>query len=585
MRHDRLLREEVVQRDFGADDSAVGIPFHPVAGYKRRHDAFSGPCRFAEEFNSPRELDALILGHGVFLRCEFHFADIYDAIVAIDQHVDLGVFNVSCVGLASPGIGVCEDSGNSKGFFDLRNVPEAQSFKGKPSPCVERRFVIGYLPEKLFVLSLVLDELEMKKDEIVNQLIDGGFLPVPYDGVDSDKTAFLQFAENGRCRSAACAGLLFYLGKRHAVPSSRKAFDDLDMGLAIPEERGEKSPEFVGELCVFCEEQPVEVLRRAEVWRHEAPVVGNSAQRHVTFGNLAAVERKSLPAGILLAFFQREWRHWNWAGDAVVKPTAIVEYFVYHPRRGGSTDDEKDVFAKRGPTVPEVFKCRKKSRLGCVHPRYFVKEHDLLWCSGRLEHFLKLKKGLAPVCKMRATEIPVEGDRLSEIIKLLAQVGVFGSRMLECILSANNFIDQKRLPNSATSVDCNKFRLLRSNGGGEFICLFNSANHSQYPPMSAYCIKEYGFGQVYAENALYLSKCDLSVEIWGDIRHFLADNRTMPPFPVPMFMRFRVPRSGLSWLRVSAFARRQSSEVHQTAGAGKNLRGSARRSDGEWCAK
>ena len=168
MRHDRLLREEVVQRDFGADDSAVGIPFHPVAGYKRRHDAFSGPCRFAEEFNSPRELDALILGHGVFLRCEFHFADIYDAIVAIDQHVDLGVFNVSCVGLASPGIGVCEDSGDSKGFFDLRNVPEAQSFKGKPSPCVERRFVVGYLPEKLFVLSLVLDELEMKKDEIVD---------------------------------------------------------------------------------------------------------------------------------------------------------------------------------------------------------------------------------------------------------------------------------------------------------------------------------------------------------------------------------------------------------------------------------
>jgi hypothetical protein len=56
--------------------------------------------------------------------------------------------------------------------------------------------------------------------------------------------------------------------------------------------------------------------------------------------------------------------------------------------------------------------------------------------------------------------------------------------------------------------------------------------------MSTYCIKEYGFGQVYAENALYLSKCDLSVEIWGGIRHFLADNRTMPPFPVPMFMRY-----------------------------------------------
>jgi hypothetical protein len=140
-------------------------------------------------------------------------------------------------------------------------------------------------------------------------------------------------------------------------------------------------------------------LRDAVLREQQTPVVRDPAKRHVAFSDLPAIKWKVLPDRILLAFPQRKRSYGYGFSHAVVKASTIVEYLVHDPRGSRAADDEQNVLAKGGPSVPEMLQRRQKARFRGVEPWNLVEENDLFADLGLFKHFPQFKESLSEFFK------------------------------------------------------------------------------------------------------------------------------------------------------------------------------------------
>ena len=478
----RESREKVVQRYLGLDHRTIGVALQPVAAYERRHKSLFGFGRRPEKFHAAVQLSAFLGAHGVFFVGELHFADVYDAVGSVDEHVDLRILDVCRVRFAAPGIDICKNPGYAERPFYLRNVPEAYSFKGESAPCVYGWLFVGVRPEA-FVGSLAgSKKLEMEKHEVVDKLVDCSSLYGAEVVVSAYETALLEFSEISADFASAwrrhlckklVAGQSPVLGGKHC--------HDIHISGIVFEQRSEDFVEFGLEFCVLCKEKGVKVLCNAEFGSKQTPVVCHAAKRHIAFHQLPPVKCKMFPCRVFFAFLQRERSDGEWLGHTIVEPAPAVENLVHDPRCRGSADDEQYVFAKRRPSIPEMLERRHKSRFRRIKPRNFVKKHNLLAGCGAFEHLSQFEKGLSPVREPRATVVAVDAKRLPEEVKLFAHSGVLDTRMLKRIPPAEHFVDEKRLSHAATTIESYEFGLLGSEGLLKPFDFYCSSNHLSSP--------------------------------------------------------------------------------------------------------
>ena len=128
----------------------------------------------------------------------------------------------------------------------------------------------------------------------------------------------------------------------------------------------------------------------------EAPVIGDAAQNHIGFREVFSCHVDLQRFGIKLTFVEVERPQVDLVGEAVVKAAVVADDFLDDPRCGAAANDEHDVVAHVGPTIPKVFQGTDKLRFGCVHPRQFVQKDHFLLVRRLLEQVAKEVEGLKP---------------------------------------------------------------------------------------------------------------------------------------------------------------------------------------------
>lgn len=153
---------------------AVGIPvaLKPIRRHQNRLYRLSAFRRRRQTIGPATDAQGLGLLLLEFIARVLHFAHAHHVVRPFDDHVHLNPtprFGIR----VQPRIDIGGDSGDSKRRLDLRDVPEANALEGPAPPGIQLRLAIVMGPVPLVIALAMLKELEIEKNIVVDQLIDG----------------------------------------------------------------------------------------------------------------------------------------------------------------------------------------------------------------------------------------------------------------------------------------------------------------------------------------------------------------------------------------------------------------------------
>ena len=188
------------------------------------------------------------------------------------------------------------------------------------------------------------------------------------------------------------------LTAREALAFGRQSFDDLDIILAVLEERAEQIVLLFAKFADRGEDEAVNILRHTFFLVHQRKIIRNSAKDHVIVGNLAVRIAEAVTLEIFATFAQCEWLDQHLVSHAVVKSSVVVDEVVEHPRCRTATRDELDVASRRCPMVPEMLEGTQEIRLCRSQPWQLVEKQYLALGCDCLKVSFKLVECLQPPC-------------------------------------------------------------------------------------------------------------------------------------------------------------------------------------------
>ncbi len=122
-----------------------------------------------------------------------HLANVYHAVASVDDHVYLRTPFAIFFCAISPRIDIRKNSGYAKRTFNLIDVQHTDALKGESAPAVGFRLVERKRPVSAVVAGAVSEKAEVKKREIVNQLVHRAFFEDAVSVVAAQEAAIAQF--------------------------------------------------------------------------------------------------------------------------------------------------------------------------------------------------------------------------------------------------------------------------------------------------------------------------------------------------------------------------------------------------------
>ena len=251
---------------------------------------------------------------------------------------------------------------------------------------------------KGFVLVFVLvGKVEMKQREGIGQLEERIAFRLAERDIGADKAAFLQlFHGLGELQVVVQLSQFKHLFSGQAFGFCGHGRDDSDMVTCLFEKGTIKVLELVLQLTVGGKKQPVDVLGHTLFWTHQRVVIGHATHHHVALGDFLLAVAEAVCLEIALALVERERSNVNLVRLAVMESTSVVDDVVNHPRGGRAANDEFDVVARRGPTVPKPFQCGDEFGTNGASRRL---QGTFQYCTiGNQYHQLCFVYRMSPVC-------------------------------------------------------------------------------------------------------------------------------------------------------------------------------------------
>lgn len=396
----------------------------------------------------------------------------------------MGAVWVDVVGRVSPGECFGVDAPDSERLLDCVQMMKTKPFEGEASPCrLHWRCECGC--PVMAVGCVPVKKPEMEKREVVDKLIDSIPLLLAESSVDADETAFCECFKGISKRDSVA-----YVGKRCDFLALQAAFllgkraCNLDVERGVLEEGMKEFLEFAFERRAFFEENPIHVLGKRRGTVKLPPVERNAANCHIALGNVFSGHFHASGTHVEFAFAKGERLKEDSCRDAVVKRTSVAEQLLDHPRRRRAAYDEKHVFSRTRPLVPERFKGGYKVGARGVHPREFINEHYLPCLFGCRNYVAQKVERLEPVFRTSTGGTSVFFEGFIEMGNLESG-GLFEeSRVEKCKLPVESLADKIGFADPAAAVNCDKLGFVRIVESHQLVYLFGSANHDLLPDCS-----------------------------------------------------------------------------------------------------
>ena len=118
-----------------------------------------------------------------------------------------------------------------------------------------------------------------------------------------------------------------------------------------------------------------------------------------------------------------------------MEATTVADDVGDNPRGGGTADDEGEMFAMGGPSVPEMFQFGDEAGTRRVQPGELVEEDDGARGRGSVKEAFEGKEGFAPRCEGGAVGEAVAEKGIAEMKQLVAQGAIGKTNMFkgECV--------------------------------------------------------------------------------------------------------------------------------------------------------
>ena len=165
-------------------------------------------------------------------------------------------------------------------------------------------------------------------------------------------------------------------GTRHAFPAGGQCFDDGFVLFRSVEDGFVQTVEFTGELCIFSEEECVNVLREAFVPFKQIQVERYTTENHIGLEDADVGPGESSFVEVIPGFSERKGEKVFLVGDAVVEAAFVVDDVAYDPGRGAPADNQEDFLVFTRPIVPEAINGFDETAFGRSQARQFVNEND-----------------------------------------------------------------------------------------------------------------------------------------------------------------------------------------------------------------
>lgn len=413
--------EEAIEGDLRLDDGGVGVGEDAVGGDERKVEGASGGGDGAEGFELGAEVVRNGLVDGIGAGGPLHFADVDDAVGAVEEEIDLCPVRMDGVGDVPPGGDAYEDAGNLESLLDLGNMGEAYALEGEARPCVLGARAEGVRPEVLVAAGRG-EELAVEEDEGIDELPESAFLGLAVRGVLADEAALFEFFEaTGEDAVVGEGGTGEDGGAVGADADGGKGIDNPAVVFRMAEEGVKEGVVFEGQGGAFREEEGVEILGDGEALFEEAPIPRDAAEGHVGGADVVRGEGETAGGGVVGALAEGERAEENLAGEAVVEAAAVADEVGNHPGRGGAAGDEDQIPAERGPSVPEMFQFGEEARARGVQPGEFIEEHDVSFGAGEVEQAFEGEEGIVPGGEGGAVLEAVAEEGVAEMEQLVAQ--------------------------------------------------------------------------------------------------------------------------------------------------------------------
>ncbi len=159
-----------------------------------------------------------------------------------------------------------------------------------------------------------------------------------------------------------------------------------------------------------------------------------------------------------------------------MEATTVADDVGDNPRGGGTTDDEGEMFAMGGPSVPEMFQFGDEAGTRRVQPGELVEEDDGARGRGSVKEPFEGKEGFAPRCEGGAVGEAVAEKGIAEMKQLVAQRAIGKTNVFKGECVGEGFADEIGFSYTAATVDGDELRFLGVEGVEEE-ALFVSATY------------------------------------------------------------------------------------------------------------
>ena len=165
------LREEIVNDKFGLNTVPIGVVNEAGGRDHRQVHGLFGSCHALERRQLVGNVRCVSFVNGKWIFGIFDFTYVNDVVIAFEEEVDLRAIGIDVISVVNPAIDLGMNGCKAKGPPNLPLMLKANALEGQSPPVRLRRGGRGRRPER-FVGRRVVEELEMKQREVVDELID-----------------------------------------------------------------------------------------------------------------------------------------------------------------------------------------------------------------------------------------------------------------------------------------------------------------------------------------------------------------------------------------------------------------------------
>lgn len=424
-----------------------------AGGDEIQRDRLGAAIVIDENLSSRSKLESvgLVDGEGAF--GELGFNEVDETIGTVEQEVHLGTG--SLFGLMSPRLMTGLDTCDAERGLDLREVAEAEILKGIATPRTPGGSASLLRPDR-FARLRGGHPTEVKERELVEQSVEGvaDLLAMGEDGLN-EGGFFQLFQDAGESSAGGVTDGSRQLVTGEATLFFGKSLDHGEVTLGRVKEGGIELLEFVGEKTLGGEAGLLNHLCGRLPGLRGAEVVGHASEGEVEFCDVEVRERYLSLAKVEAGLVEGEGIQSNRRSDAIVESALVMDHFADHPRGCRATDDEEDVVATGGPSVPKDVECGKKLGARGGEPGEFINEDDLLALAGKiLQPFGEVMEGVTPTTRsLVGAAASALAKENCEVLKLVREGGVELSGQLEGQVLFEAFPDEKSFANAAASIE------------------------------------------------------------------------------------------------------------------------------------